>query len=315
MTEQTINGVATLQLLDPATGKEVKGLINRDFKSVNFSAAGKQSVPVFFTVEIPAAYTNPLTWRIIATSNNKDLSLSDGEENVVPVLSNRMLVTETMMLPVRAQKSNSFIFEKLLNSGKSKTLTNKALTVEFTSNPAWYAVQALPFLSEVKDENAEQIFNRFYANALAAKLANSFPKLKSTIDKWQMSDTSAFLSNLQKNQDLKNILLEETPWVLEAKTESQQKRNIALLFDMARMSNELKGALNTLVGMQSEDGGFVWHKGGPSDRYMTQHIVSGIGHLKKLGAIPAQSQNIINGIARNAIAYLDRQLKKGLRPG
>ena len=104
MTEQTINGVATLQLLDPATGKEVKGLINRDFKSVNFSAAGKLSIPVFFTVKIPAAYTNPLTWRIIATSNNKDLSLSDGEENVVPVLSNRMLVTETMMLPVRAQK-------------------------------------------------------------------------------------------------------------------------------------------------------------------------------------------------------------------
>ena len=90
------------------------------------------------------------------------------------------------------------------------------------------------------------------------------------------------LSNLQKNQELKSVLLEETPWVLQAKTEAEQKKNIALLFDMVRMSNELNSSYEKLKQMQSSNGGFVWFKGGPDDRYMTQYIVTGIGHLKKL---------------------------------
>ena len=89
-------------------------------------------------------------------------------------------------------------------------------------------------------------------------------------------------SNLQKNQELKAVLLEETPWVLQAKTEAQQKKNIALLFDMVRMSSELNSSYEKLKQMQTENGGFVWFKGGPDDRYMTQYIVTGIGHLKKL---------------------------------
>ena len=305
-----INGTASLHLFDPSTGKEVTGIISRMNQQVTFNAPAGQSVPVFFTLKIPSAYTQPLTWRVIASSASNDASLSDGEENIIPVLSNRMLVTETITLPVRNTSSKTFKFEKLLNSGTSKSLKNKALTVEFTSNPAWYAVQALPYLAEEKNENAEEVFNRLYANALASTLANSFPKLKSVIGQWKNPDTSAFLSNLQKNQELKNILLEETPWVLEAKTEAQQKRNIALLFDMAKMSNELGAALNKLISMQSEDGSFVWYKGGPPDRYMTQYIVSGIGRLRKLNAIPPTANDAINSFTRRAITFLDNAIKK-----
>jgi uncharacterized protein YfaS (alpha-2-macroglobulin family) len=308
MSPRTIDGTASLQLFDPSTGKEVTRLINNNKQ--NFSAPAGQSVPLSFTIKIPSVYTQPLTWKVIATSESNDASLSDGEEDIIPVLSNRMPVTETITLPIRNTTSKTFKFDKLLQSGSSKSLKNKALTVEFTSNPAWYAVQALPYLKEEKNENAEQVFNRFYANALASKLANSFPKLKAVIEQWKTADTSAFSSNLQKNQDLKNILLEETPWVLEAKNESQQKKNIALLFDMTKMSNDLTNALNKLIGMQSEDGSFVWHKGGPPDRYMTQYIISGIGHLKKLDAIPGSSSDAISNFTRRAIDFLDRAIKK-----
>lgn len=310
LSEQNISGQASLQLFDPLTGKEVNGLVSDIQKSKKFNAAAGLSIPLTFTIKIPSTYTSPLTWRVIAISNNNDISLNDGEEDIIPVLSNRLLVTETIALPVREQNSKSFRFEKLLNSDSGKTLKHKALTIEFTSNPAWYAVQALPYLSEVKNENAEQIFNSFYANAIASKIVKNFPKLKAIIDKWQTADTSAFLSNLQKNQDLKNILLQETPWVLEAKTEAQQKKNVALLFDMSKMSLELTSALNKLTDMQTTEGGFVWYKNGQPDRYMTQYIVSGIGHLKKLGAIPGNSNEAINHIARNAIAYLDNELKR-----
>src|SRR4029079_7298944 len=126
-----------------------------------------------------------------------------------------------------------------------------SLTVEYTSNPAWYAVQALPYLMEYPYECAEQLWNRYYANSLASFIANASPKIKQVFEQWKIKDTAALLSNLQKNQELKSVLLEETPWVLQAKPEAEQKRNIALLFDMVRMSNELSGSYEKFKQLQS----------------------------------------------------------------
>jgi len=149
-------------------------------------------------------------------------------------------------------------------------------------------------------------------------IANSSPRIKQIFEQWKTKDTSALLSNLQKNQELKSVLLEETPWVMEAKSEEQQKKNIALLFDMVKMSSELNNSLEKLKQMQSENGGFVWFKGGPDDRYITQYIITGIGHLKKLKAI-AESQNArltdavgqekLKNILVTAIPYLDKKIK------
>ena len=229
-----------------------------------------------------------------------------------------MLVTETMPLPVRGNTTKNFTFQKLLNSGSSTTLTNFSLTTEFTTNPAWYAVQALPYLMEYPYECAEQTFNRYYANSIASKIVNSSPKIKKVFESWasKVSPTggdlegAALLSNLQKNEELKSVLLQETPWVLQAQNETQQKKNIALLFDMIRMSKELESSLTKLKDMQASNGGFVWFKGGRDDRYMTQYIITGIGHLKKLGAITKQHEQKINAILQTAIPYLDKRLKE-----
>src|ERR1700704_2698663 len=115
-------------------------------------------------------------------------------------------------------------------------------------------------------------------------IANSSPKIKSVFEKWSKAspEGGGLEGALQKNEELKSVLLQETPWVLQAKTEAQQKKNIALLFDMIKMSTELNGNFEKLKQMQSENGGFVWFKGGPDDRYITQYIITGIGHLKKL---------------------------------
>jgi hypothetical protein len=189
-------------------------------------------------------------------------------------------------------------------------LNHHALTVEFTANPAWYAVQSLPYLAEYPYECAEQTFERAYANALASKIATSSPRLQQLFAQWRTADTAVFLSNLQKNQELKSVLLEETPWVLQGKTEAEQKKNIALLFDMDRMSKSLSSALDKLKEIQSPAGGFPWFKGGIDDRYITQYIVTGIGHLQKLQAIPSELSAEANAIVAAALPYLDEQLKK-----
>ena len=227
----------------------------------------------------------------------------------MPVLTNRMLVTETLNLPMRGTGTKDFSFDKLKNT-KSESLHHHALTVEYTSNPAWFAIQALPYLMEYPYDCAEQTWNRYYANSIASFIANSSPRIKKVFEQWKTSDTAALLSNLQKNEELKAVLLEETPWVLQAKSESEQKRNIALLFDMVRMGRELNGSYEKLKQMQSSNGGFVWFKGGPDDRYMTQYIVTGIGHLKNLNAFADGQKPKLDEILAQAIPYLDRKIQE-----
>jgi len=306
LTDSEMTGQMVLQLTDPTTGETADGWFTNRQPNQYFTVGAGQSAVVSFPLVVPFQYNRPLTYRIVAQSR----SYSDGEEATLPVVSNRILVTETMPLNLRGDGVRNFKFDKLLQSGSSETLNHHSLTVEFTSNPAWYAVQSLPYLVEYPYECAEQTFNRFYANALASRIASSSPRLQQVFARWRTQDTAALLSNLQKNQELKTILLEETPWVLQGKTEEQQKKNIAVLFDMSRMSKELEATLDRLIAMQSPGGGFAWFKGGYDDLYITQYILTGIGHLQKLQAIPAPMAAKIAALVKAALPYVDGQAKK-----
>ena len=306
LTDKELTGTAQFQLFDAATNEPVDGPFRNMVANQYFTVAAGQSEVVKFPIEVPYQFNKALVWRIVAKAGN----YSDGEENAMPVLTNRMLVTETMPLPMRGAGTKNFTFEKLLNSGKSESLQHHALTLEYTSNPAWYAVQALPYLMEYPYECAEQTWNRYYANSLASYISNSSPRIKQVFEQWKIKDTAALMSNLQKNQELKAVLLEETPWVLQAKNEADQKRNIALLFDMIKMSEQLNSAYDKLKQMQSSNGGFVWFTGGPDDRYITQYIVTGIGHLKKLKGVTQGQDSKLKAILSTAIPYLDRKIKE-----
>ncbi|HEV3325142.1 MAG TPA: alpha-2-macroglobulin family protein, partial [Puia sp.] len=305
LTDSEMTGQMGLALTDPTTGETADGwFVNRQ-PNQYFTVPARGSGVVEFPLDIPFQYNRPLTYRIVAQAGN----YSDGEEATLPVVSNRMLVTETLPLNMPGDGVRQFRFNKLLQSGSSETLNHHSLTVEFTANPAWYAVQALPYLMQYPHECAEQLFDRLYANALASKIVNSSPRIAQVFAKWRVADTAALLSNLEKNPELKSALLEETPWVLQGKTESQQKKNIALLFDMTRMSGELESAMGRLRELQAPDGGFAWFKGGPDDRYVTQYILTGIGHLQQLQALPAALGEKIKVMVADALPYVDGAIR------
>ncbi len=203
-----------------------------------------------------------------------------------------------------------------MNSGASETLQNYSLTIEYTSNPAWYAVQALPYLMEYPYECAEQTWNRYYANSLATMIANSSPRIKQIFEQWTDSSKASrhrgrFGGGLAKKPGIKiRIAGRNTLGACRQESEEQQKKNIALLFDMVKMSSELNNSLEKLKQMQSENGGFVWFKGGPDDRYITQYIITGIGHLKKLKAIAESQNKKLKNILSTAIPYLDKKIKE-----
>ena len=307
MSEKELTGTLQLELFDATTNNPIDGWFKNIFPVQYFTVAAGQSSAYTFPVEIPFTFNSVLGYRFRAVTNTKDFS--DGEEAALPVLSSRILVTETLPLNMRNTNSKSFLFEKLLNN-KSETLTHQSITVEYSSNPAWYAVQSLPYLMEYPYECAEQTFNRYYANVLAAHITDKMPAIKSVFNKWKTKDTAALLSNLEKNQELKAALLQETPWVLEAKDESTRKKNIALLFDMSKLATEKTGTLKKFSEMQTSNGGFSWFKNGPDDRYITQYILTGIGHLKKLGALNKDDLQGLDPLIKKALEYLDARNKE-----
>ncbi len=312
LSPKELTGLATLELFDAATAEPVDGWFKNVIPKQYFTIPAGKSQELSFPVEVPAQFNKALTWRITARvgGSGDKIHLSDGEENVVPVLTNRILVTETLPLHMRGTGEKKFRLENLLKSGSSETLTTQGLTVEYSSNPVWFAVQSIPYMMEYPYECAEQNWNRYYANSLATLLANSSPDIKQIFERWKKGDSSALKSNLEKNPELKSLLLEETPWVLQAKNEAAQRKNIALLFDLSRMNGELSKSFEKLRQMQSPNGGFVWFRNGPDDRFITQYIVTGIGHLKKLKAVSGLQESNLNRIVQAAIPYLDKKISE-----
>ena len=302
ISDNDLKGQAELKMTDAATMKELSKEIISGATSKDFEVKKGQSSSVSWEIKIPEG-VEAITYIIKAKADN----YTDGEENTLPVLTNRILVTESMPLPIRGKQTKEFKFDKLLNSGKSPTMRNFKLTLEFTSNPAWYAIQALPYLIETPYESSENLFERYYANSIAGFIMNSNPKIKKVFDVWKNYQPEALLSNLEKNQDLKNVLLQETPWVMQANNESERKQRIGLLFDLNRMTNELNVSLQKLEKLQSVNGGLPWFAGMPESRYFTQFIITGLGRLKKMGVVTNPDNAYKNMISR-AIYYLDDRM-------
>ncbi|HFB99311.1 MAG TPA: hypothetical protein ENJ53_00765, partial [Phaeodactylibacter sp.] len=301
LTKKDLSGSAKLELFDALTMQSVDGLLGNNNSTITFEAGAGQSARLAWKLKIPKGKVMAITHRVVAQAGD----FSDGEESSLPVLTNRMLVTETMPLPVRGNQTKNFSFDRLKNANSS-TLQHHEFTLEFTSNPAWYAVQALPYLMEYPYDCTEQIFSRYYANSLATNVANSHPKVKAVFERWK--NTDAMLSNLSKNQELKSALLEETPWVLAAQNEETQKKNIGLLFDLTRMSEERADAIAKITERQLGNGGFSWFPGGRDSRYITQYLVEGMGHLQALGVNDMSNDSKVIQMINRAVVYLDARI-------
>jgi uncharacterized protein YfaS (alpha-2-macroglobulin family) len=302
LSDSGMTGVATLSVFDALTNMNVTRQILKGDNVISFHADKAANTNVSWHLVIPDGFS-AVKYRITAQSQK----FSDGEEQVIPVLTNRMLVTESMPLWANSGQTKTFSFDKLKNNSSS-TLRNHKLTLEYTSNPAWYAIQALPYLIEYPYECSEQIFSRYYGNALASYIANSSHEIKAVFDSWKTQSPESFLSNLEKNQELKSVLLQQTPWVLDAQNESERKKRVALLFDINRMSNESQSALLKLQQKQNPDGSWSWFDGMPGDRYITQYIVEGFGHLDHLGVKSIRENERSWSMVQHAVQYLDKMI-------
>jgi RNA polymerase sigma factor (sigma-70 family) len=300
-------GKVRLTFADARTLKDVTQDLGLRTQDVAFDVASKESKTYAWRLSIPDG-CDFLTYKAVGATDR----LSDGEEGYLPVLSRRILVTESLPLPIRGAQTKKFDFAKLIESGKSKTLKSENLTVQMVSQPAWYAVMALPYLMESQNECSEVTFNRLYANSLAQFIANSNPKIRRIFDQWK--NTPALDSPLEKNQELKSVMLEETPWLREAKDESQARRNVGILFDANRLESETKQTLAKLAQMQLGDGLWPWFPGFRGDEYVTLYITTGFGRMRHLGAEKVDMAPALKSLAALDV-WMDRMYREILREG
>ncbi len=270
-------GSVRLSFADARTNHDVNSKLGLETTDQAFDVPAGESRSYAWKLTVPDRL-GFLVYKAVGSTGK----LSDGEEGFLPVLPRRILVTESMQLPIRGPETRSFTFKHLLSSGDSDSLEHESLTVQMASNPSWYAVLALPYLMEFPHQCSEQTFNRMYANSLGQHIVKSDPKIRRIFEQWR--NTPALDSPLLKNQDLKSVMIEETPWLRQAQNESQARRNVAVLFDENRLNAELARAAQQLAEQQYPDGAWPWFPGGPANDFITLYITTGYGRLRHLGA-------------------------------
>lgn len=295
LTGKAVHGKAVFTLFDPMTEKVIST------QRQKFSAEAGRTATVNFRFEVDGRY-DLIGARLIADGG----AFSDGEQHLLPVLDNKEYITETLAMPIRGEETRTFSLDSLFNRN-ARTATERRLTVEFTGNPAWYAVQALPALSLPSTDNAISWAAAYYANSLAGFIANSQPRIKAVFDGWKLAGGTkeTFLSQLEKNRDVKNILLDESPWLLEATTESEQRARIATLFDVNLLNGRNLSAFTKLKELQGEDGSWSWYKGMSGSQYITGYITGLLVRLPLMTKEQLPSEVV--EMKRKAFDFLHKQ--------
>lgn len=259
----------------------------------------KQSVNAPFKLKIPQSVYNPVSVQLTARSGN----VSDGERHVIPVLSNRILVTEALPIAVPAHSSEAnFSFEPLLQHAADSQISHQSLVVEYSSKPAWSALQALPYLIEYPYDCTEQKFNKLFANALALEVLRKSPQTDSILRQWRKHPPQ---SPLNRNQDIKGILLSETPWLVEGNTEAEQQRRLADVLEEQHMKKAGQQLLREIQELQQDSGGFPWFSGMADNIYITQYLLTGIAKLKEMAVMLPDTQRL-QQIVKRALPFLDK---------
>ncbi|QNL48225.1 TonB-dependent receptor plug domain-containing protein [Olivibacter sp. SDN3] len=298
LSDTNLKGSAKLMLFDAYTMQPMDSLFALTESTQQFAAEKKGATQLSWLLKIPGSQ-RAVVYRVVASAGD----FSDGEEAALPILPNRMLITESLPVYAREGETKQFTLSALAKA--SSTTKHQRLSLEMTTNPTWYAIQALPYLEEYPYECSEQLFAKLYATLVAKKIMDASPKIKAIFEEWQKKDM--LQSKLEANQELKSILLEETPWVRESEDEETRMKRLALLFDVNNLRNQWQKTYQRFAGRQLPSGAFPWFEGGNANHAITTHIVAGFGHLRKLQVdMEGLDDSTYKKVLQQSIGYLDK---------
>lgn len=294
--DKDAKGKARLQLLNPETSKVVVEW------SSPFAVKAGQTAMVSFTLDGDRlADLGQGASLFIARATAEGQGFSDGEQHYLPLLPNEEYVTTTLPFTQNGAGVKTIDISKVFPSADKRN----RLTVEYTNNPAWLMIQALPNVANPTEQNAISLTAALYANTIARHLLTANPSIAQTVKLWQMEpgDESSLTSSLQKNGELKTMLLAETPWVADANRETEQKQLLANYLDASAVDYRLKTFTEKLATLQNPDGSFSWWPEMPGNKWMTMEVVSTLTRLNSLMATQDHAK-----LLGKAFPYLDRRI-------
>jgi len=297
--DSELTGVVVLELVDASTEKPVDGWFQNVFPQQYFTVEAGKTETIRFPLQVPFGFNKPLKIRIKAKAGKYE----DDKENILPVLTNRVLITESKSFLVANDTSLSLQLPNLLRSN-SPSITHESFQFEIATQPVWYVVKSLPHLMQNTNPTTEQIWNRLLANQLAAYTLSQFPIIASTLEQWK-KDATALQSTFTNNHSLQAMLMEETPWVQQGQSEVEQLQTLSILFDSVQQRNENTISLNELKAAQLSSGGFRWIDGEREDLTTTLYILNGMAQLSQMKAWHPDVKPAIDQVSVRALQYAD----------
>ncbi len=295
------DGTVRFELFDPYTDRVIQS------SQSAFIIDPGNSRTIDYTFAVPEG-VELLGFRAQAST----LQHSDGEQQILPVLPAKVLVTDSKPFYIPGgEQTVPVVMPDMEKKLQSPTVESLRMTLQYCNNPAWYAVQALPPLTDLTDNDAISIAAVLYANSLASSMARNNPRIAQAIESWQAAGGKNLTSLLSQNEELKQILLSATPWVLEADNETELMQQLATLFDTNRANRLSREAILKLQNLQGSDGGWSWFQGMPASPWVTMNILEGFARLRALG-VPLDDSTI-HEMQTEAIAFLDRTVERQRR--
>lgn len=293
VTANVLSGTAYLVLQDAATEAVIEKL------SEKFSVSGNAQAVVRFKFNAPEDCPL-LICKVMADAG----TFADGEQHYLPVLTDETENIQALPFTITGKGSHTIDLAPLL-SGNSRNARNNRLTIEYTANPLWYAVQALPDIAEPKEKDAVSIASAFYATTLEQTIARLSPALAKAAEQWatEQSEDTLVENALLRNEGLKNIVFNETPWVSEGNSEGSRRRKLARAFDYGASSARARNLLERLTLLQQNDGGWSWFPGMQSNYYITGRVLDMLVRLEEITGDKAAANLVAKGIS-----YLDKDV-------
>ncbi|QAR30027.1 hypothetical protein EQP59_00965 [Ornithobacterium rhinotracheale] len=301
LSNQSISAQVHLDLINPANNKP----FDKEFKLKNKAQA----------VNIPAQASQVVTWKIKVPAGEpavlyrifaKGQKHQDGVENMLPILSNQVLVTQTMPVYVNRGQSKRFVMPNV--EPNSKTRDNIFMKFEITKNPTWFAVLSLPYLDNPDFKTTDNVLNAFISNAMSYQIMQDNPAFENLWKSYR--EQHKFESPLAQNSEYKNLALQATPWVLDAKNEKERMLKLSNYFNKNQAELNINRYLAQLEAMQLNNGAFPWFKDGKENLYESVYVLQNLGEfLQDHPAFKAKTKKIVAGL----VNYLDGQILKEWR--
>ena len=306
-TDREQSGTARLLLIDPESNQPVYDEQTACLVGANSTDA------VSFHVDCSKLQDYSL---LVCKMTVSGETFSDGEQHYLPILPNREHVTVTVPFTQNEPGTKTVDLKAIVPDGVSQ----EKLTFEYTNNPAWLMVQALPTIASPCDKNAISQAASLYANSLGKFILDQNPQAKHVFEMWkrETGDETSMMSALEKDEELKDLMLTETPWVMDADREAEQKQRLADFFDENLMQQRLASATTQLQKLQNADGSWSWWEGMRGSFYMTVEISEMLVRLNQMTSVQSDTKQMLTSSFKfmnkeilELVAEMKKEEKKG----